>query len=278
MFTSLYIVRKLNSETSPEVNRVAAAVEQVAEERHLFLLKNSTACNQKTLIIAVGGDGTMLEAMRIAARTNAVAMGVNLGRVGFLTDFVVQSTDQAMREVIANVLEYAGIVYPIETRRTLAFWIETNTNIAANEVSLSRDISDAMITYKLRFDDVDAGLYRANSILVATPSGSTAYSLSAGGALMLPSLDAVQVVPVAPLTMTARPIIVPHKTVIEIQAWGGKLAVRADGQSAYSSTKEYIQEDPLVMHVVGDRSAQILHSADWNYFDMLTNKLGWIKE
>lgn len=275
MFKSVYIVKKLNAEDNAEVRCIVTHIEEVAEERHLFNLKKSDQCNENTLVVAVGGDGTMLEAMRIALKHNSVAMGINLGRVGFLTDF---SATQSIRHTMEDVLEFADIIYTIERRLMLSFWINGEVEIAANEVSLSRDISDAMITYKLRFDNTDAGIYRANSILVSTPNGSTAYSLSAGGALMLPSINAVQVVPVAPLTLTARPIIVSHNTLVEIQAWGGKLAIRSDGQSKYNNDREFTAEDPLTLCVMGSKSVRILHDKEWNYFNMLSNKLGWIKE
>ena len=135
-----------------------------------------------------------------------------------------------------------------------------------------------MITYRLLFDDTDAGIYRANSILVSSPTGSTAYSLSAGGALMMPSIQALQVVPVAPLTMTARPIIVSADTQIEIQAWGGQVATRSDGLEWITSHVDYTKEEPFSLFVQNQGSVRILHNKDWNFFDMLTQKLGWIKE
>jgi len=150
--------------------------------------------------------------------------------------------------------------------------------IAGNEVSVSRDTSDSMITYRLIFDDTDAGIYRANSVLISSPSGSTAYSLSAGGALMMPAIQAMQVVPVAPLTMTARPIIISPDTHVEIQAWGGKIATRADGLEWMHTNTEYTKEHPFTVFMQSHGDVRILHDKNWDYFSMLTQKLGWIRE
>jgi NAD+ kinase len=278
MIKSIYLVPKFNAETDPHVVMISDAIKRVAEKRQLFVLIDPARCNENTLIVAIGGDGTMLGAMRIAAQHKSVAMGVNLGRIGFLTDFSGWNTPKAVEENFDDILEYAGIVYPVEKRLMLRAWHKTDSVVAGNEISVSRDKSDSMITYKLSFDDTDAGIYRANSLLVSSPSGSTAYSLSAGGALMMPAIQAMQVVPVAALTMTARPIVVSHNTKIEIQAWGGKIATRADGLEWMHTDAEYTKENPFTMFVQSSSEVKILHNKDWNYFDMLTQKLGWIKE
>ena len=275
MFKSVYIVPKFNAENDPRVTMIADAIKRVAERRQLFVLTQPSKCDKVTLVIAIGGDGTMLGAMRIAAQFKSVAMGINLGRTGFLTDF---TAIEAVEHQIDDILEYAGVVYPIESRLMLRAWHGSDSVVAGNEVSVSREKSDSMITYRLIFDDTDAGVYRANSVLVSSPSGSTAYSLSAGGALMMPALHAMQVVPVAPLTMTARPIIVSPDTHIEIQAWGGRIAARGDGLEWLCTNSEYTKENPFTMFVQSHGDVRILHDKDWNYFNMLTSKLGWIKE
>lgn len=278
MFKSVYVVPKYDAENDPLVVMISNAVKNVAEKRQLFTYIDPKRVNENTLVVAIGGDGTMLGAMRIAAQCHAVAMGINLGRIGFLTDFsgwVGQSIAEAAFE---DVLEYANIIYPIEERLMIRAWHNNETVVAGNEISISRDKSDSMITYRLVFDDTDAGIYRANSLLVSSPSGSTAYSLSAGGALMMPAIQAMQVVPVAALTMTARPIVVSHDTNIEIQAWGGQIATRADGLEWMHTNAEYTKDNPFTLFVQSHGTVRILHNKDWNYFDMLTQKLGWIKE
>lgn len=286
MFTSIYIVRKLDAATSKKVSLIVDAIRSKAKDRNMFVLTDKDQCNEKTLVIAVGGDGTMLEALRIAVKHGSAATGVNLGRIGFLTDFSMQGLDEqstvaygVIAETFDDIFEFAGVYYPIEQRMMLTMHAGSKTAIAGNEVSISRDKSDSMITYRLRFNDVDAGIHRANSILVSSPMGSSAYSLSAGGALMMPGIEAMQVVPVAPLTMTSRPLIVGADVNVEVDVWGGKVAVRADGTEQIITEVEHDEKHPYKVVIRAyPKRVKILHNDNWNYFDVLSTKLGWIKE
>jgi NAD+ kinase len=219
----------------------------------------------------------MLEAMRVAARADATAIGVNLGRIGFLTDISVQ--EHLTHAIAAAILRLTDTF--IEERLLLE--PSFGNMLAINEVSISQLYADAMITYRLIIGDVDAGVHRANGLLISTPTGSTAYSLSVGGALMLPEMDAIQIVPVAPSTMTSRPIIVPSTTSIQLQVWGGAVTVRADGQildtAPVSKDSTPSKSDPYKLTVKPyARKAKVLHFSGWNFFDVLTEKLGWKHE
>lgn len=274
-FTSVHVVPKLNAAGDTTITNVVNLVVDTAKRLNVGIV-GPTEVNRGTLVIAIGGDGTMLEAMRVAARADATAIGVNLGRIGFLTDISVQ--EHLTHAVAAALLRLTDTF--VEERILL----ETSRadNLAVNEVSVSQLYADSMITYRLLIGNVDAGVHRANGILVATPTGSTAYSLSVGGALMMPEMDAIQIVPVAPSTMTSRPIIVPATTAIELHVWGGDVTVRTDGQivdnvaeAGWSPTKQ----SPYVIKVnVFNNKAKILHFAGWNFFDVLTGKLGWKHE
>lgn len=271
-FNTVHIVPKLNAATDPSTLAVLDLIMTTAVRLNASVI-GKAAVNEDTLVIAVGGDGTMLEAMRIAATANATAIGVNLGRIGFLTDISVQ---QHLTHALA-----AAILRLTDTfieERTL---LQTSLNgaLAVNEVSVSQLYADSMITYRLLIGNVDAGVHRANGILVSTPTGSTAYSLSVGGALMMPEMDAIQIVPVAPSTMTSRPIIVPSSTHIELHVWGGNVTVRADGQIVDDKVESWRPPTKTDPHKITIRpyqnKAKILHFAGWNFFDVLTEKLGW---
>lgn len=282
-FNSIFLVPKLNAAQDPTILNVVDLITATATRLNVNIIVDKTDARLKddTLVIAIGGDGTMLEAMRIAARTNATAIGVNLGRIGFLTDVSVQ--EHLTHAVAAAILRLTDTFVE---ERTLLETSQAET-LAVNEVSVSQLYADSMITYRLLIGNVDAGIHRANGILVSTPTGSTAYSLSVGGALMMPEMDAIQIVPVAPSTMTSRPIIVPSATPIELHVWGGNVTVRADGQilsdevtdspcvfaaNFYAPTKTHpykITINPF------KNKAKILHFAGWNFFDVLTEKLGW---
>lgn len=271
-FTSVHIVPKLNATNDPSITSVVNMIEDIANRLDVEVV-GKTRVTQDTLAIAIGGDGTMLEAMRIAASANATAIGVNLGRIGFLTDVSVQ--EHLTHTIAAAILRLTDTF--IE-ERTLLETSHADT-LAVNEVSVSQLYADSMITYRLLIGNVDAGVHRANGLLVSTPTGSTAYSLSVGGALLMPEMDAIQIVPVAPSTMTSRPIIVPASTSIELHAWGGDITIRADGQivddvaaAGWTPTKEC----PYKVTIKPFKNkAKILHFAGWNFFDVLTEKLGW---
>lgn len=281
MFKNISIVRKLNSETSEKVQQVVNVVQEAATACDLPINDIRT---DDTLLIAIGGDGTMLEAMRQSVFNGAVCIGINLGRVGFLTDLSLEESmlDANLYYQLCDIILGQANVW-VEKRRMLFAKRPDLVNfsqIAGNEVSVSSRYSDTMICYQLKIGNMTAGMHRANSVMVASATGSTAYSLSAGGALMMPDLRSMQIVPVAPLTMTSRPIVVPSHVEVEIRAWGGPISVRYDGQvDKYCNKTVHTEENPFVIQVTtAAHSANLLHLADWNYFDILTQKLGWQKE
>lgn len=271
-FASIHVVPKLNAAGDLSITSVVNLVVATAHRLNVKVV-GPTDVKRDTLVVAVGGDGTMLEAMRIAARANATAIGVNLGRIGFLTDI---SKQEHLTHAIAAALLRLTDTF-VEERTLLQTSVDKG--LAVNEVSVSQMYADSMITYRLLIGNVDAGVHRANGLLVSTPTGSTAYSLSVGGALLMPEMDAIQIVPVAPSTMTSRPIIVPASTSIELHAWGGDITIRADGQivddvaaAGWTPTKEC----PYKVTISPFKNkAKILHFAGWNFFDVLTEKLGW---
>lgn len=276
-FNTFHIIPKLNSENDPMVQEVVGTIERTAAQVGVYQV-TSVDIRPNTLVIAVGGDGTMLEAMRVSAKTGAVAIGVNLGRIGFLTEIDNQ-------RYLAHALAAALTLNRSDTFVEERLLLETSMNdtLAINEVSVSQLYADSLISYRLRIGDVDAGVHRANGILVSTPTGSTAYSLSVGGALMMPEMDAIQIIPVAPATMTSRPIIVPSNVSIALEAWGGNITVRSDGQiledRSTTSWKPPTKANPFVVTIKPHKiKAKVLHFTDWNFFSVLTEKLGWKHE
>lgn len=274
-FNSVHIVPKLNAAEDPAITKVVSLIVDTVGRLNVRAVTRD-GIQADTLVIAVGGDGTMLEAMRLAAHADATAIGVNLGRIGFLTD--VSAHQHLTHAIAAAILRLTDTF--IEERMLLSTSI--NDVLAINEVSVSQLYADSLITYRLRIGDVDAGIHRANGLLISTPTGSTAYSLSVGGALMMPEMDAIQIVPVAPATMTSRPIIVPSSTHIEMHVWGGDVTVRADGRILEDMIVEGwkpSKADPYKVTIKPYvNKAKILHFSGWNFFDVLTEKLGWKHE
>lgn len=278
-FDQVIIIRKLNDMTNRKIIAVAAMIEQIAS---VYGVPVGLDPSPHSIIVAVGGDGTMLEAMRIAQRSGARVIGINMGNVGFLSELSATHKEDLKDELHRLFSEDWQYHHKIETRWFIrARLCDCSTSgIAGNEISVAGEKSDEMIRYQLLVDGADAGIHRANSILIATPTGSTAYSMSAGGALMVPNMKAMQIVPVAPFTLTSRPIIVSGSSNIQIRAWGAKVAVRLDGNERYVADRVHTQDDPYIIRVDIDDHGPVnmVHAADWNYFNVLTEKLGWIKE
>lgn len=278
MFKHVTIVPKLNAPDSRRVQEVVDSVTIAAKDANLDVGFHRDA---ETIIVAIGGDGTMLEAMRASATTGAACLGINLGRVGFLTDINIETmTPYAFHNLLVGI--FSGWINTwVEERRLLSGLGSDSpwSVLAGNEISVSTKESDSMICYRLKIGNMIAGVHRANSIMVSTATGSTAYSLSAGGSLMMPDLSSMQIVPVAPLTLTSRPIVVPSHHDVTIEAWGGPIAVRFDGSHHTDSDQPYTKAYPYSIQISSYASpARLLHLEGWNYFDVLTQKLGWIKE
>jgi len=224
---------------------------------------------QVELMIVLGGDGTLLHVARRFAGSEVPIMGINLGRLGFLTDTPVGS----MFDVVAQVL---GGHFKTKRHFTLATnsWRgkqSLNRGHAMNDVVLQRNEQPRMIEFEMYVRDHLVFRMRGDGLILATPAGSTAYALSAGGAIVHPDVDAISVVPICPHTLSNRPIILPADDTIElrlVEAIGGA-ALNLDGQ-------EHLEL------VVGDRvvvekgpAVSLVYLPERHYFEVLRNKLHW---
>jgi NAD+ kinase len=288
LLKSIHLVRKLDAaRTSPAIittiQRIVDTITMCLPDLSRLMEEDVEIVdtpNAQTLIISIGGDGTMLEAMRLSATRGGIAMGINLGRIGFLSDFIMHdSLPKTLREIFEQEKEnLSGEVqtipshYPLESRMGLQLNYpalkDGRPPIAFNEFTIAEKYSDEMLQYHLKIGEMDAGYHRANSLILATPTGSTAYSLAAGGSLVIPSIDVIQIVPVAAATMTSRSIIVDARSTILVEAMKGNIVLRADGTPVDVQSFKFAISAAVVR-------AKIIHPPKWNFFEMLTKKLGW---
>ena len=223
------------------------------------------------LAVVIGGDGTLLAAARNLVRHRVPVVGVNLGRVGFMTDI----GHRDMRSGIGAILDGK---YSIEERAVLDAEILRGTQsvlrtIALNEAVVGKGSQGRLIEFELSLDGEFIYSLRADGMIVATPTGSTAYALSAQGPILHPAVPALALVPLAPHTLSARPVSVSDRSVIEI-----KLA-RTPGLDAQTyfdgfALAELAPGDCLVLK----RSSHVLrfvHPPGYKYFATLREKLGW---
>ncbi|MDR1057084.1 MAG: NAD(+) kinase [Coxiellaceae bacterium] len=230
-------------------------------------LKNS--CD---LIVVVGGDGSLLSASRIAARQNLPIVGINRGDLGFLTDVPPNNLAK-----IDEILE--GKFYQ-ENRFLLTTEMENQKNLpirnlALNDVVLLSAITGHMIELNVWVDQKFLCGYRADGLIVATPTGSTAHALSSDGPILYPTLDNIVLVPVLSHNLSSRPIVISSKSKIKIifdETNTTDLLVLCDGQ-----IQTMTQGDTIIIRKAKEK-LRLLHPIDYSYFETLRTKLHWEKE
>jgi NAD+ kinase len=188
----------------------------------------SPEVNESTVVVSLGGDGTFLHAARIAHSGNAVVLGVNLGRVGFLLPV-------APTELLASISEAIRGDMPIENRVVLEMETPSgHSEFAVNEIVLERASPGHMVRVRTRINGDEMLTYSADGVMVATPTGSTGYSFSAGGPVLATGLDAFVVTPVAPHFTIDRSIVVDANTVVELHALDRPALAVVDGEQRAS--------------------------------------------
>lgn len=264
--SNIYIVKKIDDANSQVVLDVVHSISKEAKKLGISTIDNSDLCDNKTLIVSVGGDGTMLAAMKLALSKKSYVLGVNLGNVGFLAEFLPNCTKFLHNIVSGKTKE--------EERLALMANINGHVIVAVNEISVAHKTTGHLFKYNLTIGDYFSGEHRADGVLVSTPTGSTGYALSCGGALLDSELDALEVVPIAPLTMSSRPLIMPSTKKITITPImpKGTVVVRADGHDSIHMETTSIS-DILIQKT--SNKIKLLHATDWNFYHTLSDKLGW---
>lgn len=223
------------------------------------------------LVIAVGGDGTFLTAARAIAEYDIPLIGINLGRLGFLVDISPgELPDRLHRMLQGHYIEEKRCLLRTKIVRDLQVIHEET---AVNEVVIHRWVTPSMIEIVTKIDGVFLNSQRSDGLIVSTPTGSTAYSLSAGGPILHPSLNALVLVPLNPHTLTNRPIVIDDSAEIEISFCQTKqinALVTCDQieiPAVLISDKILIKKDP--------KPIRILHPEDHDFFQILRGKLNW---
>lgn len=223
------------------------------------------------LIVAIGGDGTMLHAASLTRDADVPLLGVNRGRLGFLADVtpaeMLESFDSIMRgnyssesriRLVATLLASDGSRY---------------TALALNDIVLQRRDTGRMLDFETRIDDRYVNTHMGDGLIVATPTGSTAYALSCAGPILEPQLDVVVVVPICPHTLSDRPIVVPAEHGIRVTLLARddtKAEVAADGHAL----GEFTPGDRLFIERSPNRIT-LIHPPGYDYYEILRSKLHW---
>lgn len=231
----------------------------------------SALASEADLMIAIGGDGTMLYAGNLTLESDVPLLGINRGRLGFLADV---SPD----EMLASVDHILSGAYSIESRLLLDAHLrtaegETRTATAFNDVVLQRRETGRMVDIEASVAGQFVNTHSGDGLIVATPTGSTAYSLSCGGPIIEPQLDAVVIVPICPHTLTDRPIVIAANQPIEI-----RLLAREDTQAEVVIDGHSIgaihPDDQLTIYAAKNR-IKLIHPPGYDFYGILRTKLFW---
>jgi NAD+ kinase len=221
------------------------------------------------LAIVIGGDGTMLNIARTLAPFDVALVGINQGRLGFLTDLAMNG----MLDAIGAILDGE---YATESRMLLQAEVVSGGRqvldvIAFNDVSVNKGAEGSLIEIEVRIDGRFVYNLRSDGLIVATPTGSTAYALSSGGPILHPSLDVIGLVPVCPHTLSNRPIVVSRDSVIDIL-----ILKAADARVHFDSHShhELVEGDRVVVRRC-PHAIRLLHPSGYDYYHMLREKLHW---
>jgi NAD+ kinase len=239
---------------------------QVAGVESMTVAQIGEAC---ATAIVVGGDGTMLGIARQLARYKVPLIGINQGRLGFMTDISLDRMLPVLGEILSG--KASAEERTLLQARVRRDGVEIHCSVAVNDVVVARGSGAGMAELKLTVDGQFMYNQRSDGLIVSTPTGSTAYALSAGGPLLHPSLAGIVLVPIAPHALSNRPIVVPDRSEIVVEIVNGRdISVNFDMQTFTS-----LQHGDEIVISRSPDTITFLHPEGWSYYNTLREKLHW---
>ncbi len=226
--------------------------------------------SQSDLIVVLGGDGTMISTARLTGDREVLVLGINYGSLGYLTDFRIEEMFPALEMILAGEYEIdRRVMLDVEHFRADEKLAEGRV---LNDVVVNKSALARIIEIEVNLNNLYVNSFRADGLIVATPTGSTAYNLSAGGPILYPSMNAVVLTPICPFTLTNRPIVVPDEDEIEIKLKNDieGVVLTLDGQIGFP-----ISTEDKVLIRKSATTFNLVQPPNRNYFDVLRNKLKW---
>jgi len=229
---------------------------------------------QVDVVLVLGGDGTLLAMADAIAQANLdiPILGVNFGSLGFLTEVTRPEMFASLETVADGRASHDERMMLRATARRAG--LPPSTHVALNEIVFTRTALSRMIDIAVWVGDQFVTSVKADGLIVATPTGSTAYNLAAGGPIVHPSMDALLLTPIAPHTLTNRPIVIPADRAVRVASAGSnagaEIYVTVDGQSGFG-----IQEGDDLVIAKAPRPMRLVRASERSYFDVLRQKLKW---
>lgn len=222
------------------------------------------------LVIVLGGDGTMISVARLVAEKGIPILGVNIGGLGFLTAIQKEELYNVLEKVLSNQCS-------IEERIMLKACVHRHSEciaeyIVMNDVVVNKGALARIIDIETYINHIYVATFKADGLIVSTPTGSTAYALSAGGPILYPTLNSIIIAPICPHTLTNRPIVMPDDIQIEIvlKSFSEDVFLTLDGQVGFS-----LKQNDVVEVKKSDYKAKLFIPCERDYFEILRTKLKW---
>jgi NAD+ kinase len=262
------IARELVPWLQARGHAVALLPEQQGLAEGIEIIPHAEIGRRVELLVVLGGDGTLLHGASLLGSERVPVLGVNLGTLGFLVPFTPAQARSALERALAGEL-------PVEERIRLRVRLHhdggVTERIALNDAVLSQAAMARLVELSARLDGRQIAVYKADGLIVSTPTGSTAYNLAAGGPILTPGQSSLAITPICPHTLTHRPLVVPASSRIEIQVGGDSRSIllTVDGQWGY----------PLApgdrVELLRAEAPLLLYQSEKSYFEILREKLSW---
>jgi NAD+ kinase len=252
---------------TPHIERV-----RIEAETHcnLEIVEDDKLATSVDLIVVLGGDGTMIATARMIGDAHVPVLGINFGSLGYLAEFRIEEMYPALESILAGN-------YRVDARVMLAAELFRGAdrllhNRVLNDVVINKSALARIIEIEAYLNGQFVNSFRADGLIISTPTGSTAYNLSAGGPVIYPSMSAIVVTPICPFTLSNRPIVVPDDALIELhlKTPDEEVALTLDGQVGFP-----LKADDRVLIRKSHTKFNIVQPTNRNYFDVLRDKLRW---
>lgn len=241
--------------------------------RNVEVVDRKTISKTVDFIIVLGGDGTFLSAVDVAVERDLPVLGINIGGLGFLTEISVKEMNEAIKDFLEGRCE-------VEERSLIDSSLirdgeEKLKKTVLNDVVVSKSAIARLVQLNIYVEDQPALEVRADGVIISTPTGSTAYSLAAGGPILHPSLQAIIINPLCPHSLTVRPMVIPEKYKIKVEVSSGVkeedgLYLTLDGQ-----TGTQMKARDIVLAKKSEKKLKLVRKKERNYFVLLREKLFW---
>jgi len=267
--------------SSPEIGEQFLSVKKSFERHGIeVVLDNSGAqmlglmgqefevmCESVDVLVTLGGDGTLISAVRRSHEFDIPVFGIHAGRLGFLADIDLAELDDFIKKLVSGN-------YRIDNRAVLRAELVTKEGstklVAFNDIVMTRSTISKMIHLDTFVDDKPFNTYYGDGVIVSTPTGSTAYNLSAGGPVLFPLTQVFALTPISPHSLTQRPVVLPGHFTIEVKTPDASALVVVDGQDMYD-----FAEGDVIKIRLSSKPALLIHREEFNYFEVLKEKLSW---